>query len=295
MRTTFIAAILCFGTAMSFGQQLHLAASSGYNWGANRSDCENFLYNKLVGVFYPQNKERFYYSAGKGMNFNLGLGYTTKRNIGIALEGSYLLGTKNAEETNYFGTDVFKKEIWGRFYRINSEIYIVQPIQKWSLRIAVGGLIGFGKMYLVQSATYNEGILSFQYRNEFSGGYSVGFKAGLSAQYPVSKQLNVFLDLNWINAYFSPTRMRVTKFVSGEYDYTDNLDVWDREVRYSNSVDKVFYSPDEPAHMLRERFAASSIGLQLGVQWVLWRKGDKEVGEQELHQSNISKFAACCE
>lgn len=260
----------------SQSQNLYLTASGGYNVSVGKSNFDNFYYNKLVGAFYTKNKDRFEYSVGKGVNFNLGIGYTTKQDIGFELEGSYLMGMKTIGKTDYFVSDVFKKEIWGRFYRINPSIYLLQPLKKLSLKLSIGGLMGFGKMYLNQSVTYNEGMPGFQYENEFFGGYYLGFEAGLSVLYPINNKWNLFVDVNWINAYFSPMRGRVTKFVSGENDYTDILDVWDREFTYSNSVDKMFNTPEEPANMLRENFAASSIGLQVGIQWSLWTKKTTE-------------------
>lgn len=236
------------------------------------SNFENYTYNKLVGAFYAQNKDRFKYSLGKGVNFNFGLGYTMKRNIGFELEGSYLMGIKTIGRTDFFESDIFQKEIWSRFYIINPSIYFICPLKKLSMKMSIGGLTGFGKMYLNQSVTYNGGISSFEYENEFSGGYYAGFKAGIGVMYPINSRLNLSFDVNWINAWFSPTRGSVTKFVSGGHDYTDILDVWDREVKYSNSSDKQFYNPNEPAHMLRENFVANSIGLQVGVQWSLWQR-----------------------
>lgn len=261
---------------MASSQNLYLTVSTGYNVSVGKSNFDNFYHNKLVGAFYTQDKERFEYSLGKGMNVNLGIGYTTKRNIGFELEGSYLMGIKTIGTTDYFVSDVFKKEIWGRFYRIVPTIYVLQPLKKLSVKIAVGGLAGFGKMYLDQSVTYNGGIPSFKYENEFSGGYYLGFKAGIGVLYPVTHKLTLSVDVNWVNAYFSPVSGRVKKFVSGGHDYTDILDVWDREFIYSNSVDKMFNTPEEPAHMLRQNFAASSIGLQIGIQWNLWKQKIEE-------------------
>nr|WP_294862511.1 hypothetical protein [uncultured Fluviicola sp.] len=264
----------------SQGQNLYVTVSSGYNFSFGTSNFDNYYHNKLVGAFYTQNKDRFEYSLGKGMNVNLGIGYKIKRNIGFELEGSYLMGIKTIGKTDYFVSDVFKKEIWGRFYRISPTVYVLQSLKRLSLKVSIGALAGFGKMYLNQSVTYNGGIPSFEYENEFSGGGYLGFKAGIGIVYPINSRLNLSADLNWVNAYFSPMRGRVNKFVSGGHDYTDILDVWDREVKYSNSIDKTFYTSDEPAHMLRENFAASSIGLQVGIQWILWKKEKIEKKEE---------------
>lgn len=276
MKTFLNLILFAFIHVTSQSQNLYVTASSGYNWGTNRSNFENYYHNKFVGAFYTQNKERFEYSLGKGVNFNLGIGYTIKRNIGFELEGSYLLGIKTIGETDYFVSDVFKKEIWGRFYRISPAIYILHKVKRLSLKVSIGAIAGFGKMYLNQSVTYNDGIPSFSYENEFSGGYYLGFKAGIGVVYPLNNQLSFFGELNWVNACFSPLHGRVTRFISGGNDYTDVLEVWDSEVKYSNSVDEMFSSADEPANMLRENFAASSLGLQIGIQWNLWTKKQEE-------------------
>jgi hypothetical protein len=266
---------ILFQSNNSWSQNLYVTASSGYNFSFNKSNFDNFTYNKLVGAFY-HNKDRFAYSLGKGVNFNLGVGYTTKYNVGFELEGSYLMGIKTTGKTDFYVSDIFLKEIWGHFYRISPGIYFLQPLKKLLLKMSIGGLAGFGKMYFNQSVTYNDGVSSFEYENQFSGGYYLGFRAGIGVLYPINNRLNLSCEVTLVNAYFSPIRARVTKFTSGGHDHTDFLDVWDREINYSDSRDKTFYNPNEPAHMLRENFAASSIGLQLGIQWILWEKPAKE-------------------
>ena len=267
---------ILFQITNSWSQNLYLTASSGYNFSCGTSNFENYFHNNLVSAFYPyMSIDRVKYSLGKGMNFNVGLGYTTKHNIGFELEGSYLLGTKTIGRSEYIENDIFQKEIWGRFYRINPSVHVICPLKKISMKICIGGLLGFGKMYLNQEAIY-QGVSWFKYENEFSGGYYAGFKAGVGLTYPLGERLNLSFDVNWINAWYSPTKARITKFMNGNYDDTNDISVWERETIYSNSVQKGPHNPNEPAHMLRENFAASSIGLQLGIQWILWKKPAKD-------------------
>lgn len=266
--------ILSFASLLyfsSWSQNLYLTASTGYNFGSNRANFENYTYNKLVSAFYPSTRDRFRYSLGKGMNLNVGIGYTTKYNIGFELEVSYLMGLKTIGKTEYIAEDVFKKEIYGRFYSINPSVHFINKLKKSSLKMYVSGLVGLGKMYLNQEEIYQNESL-FEYENEFYGGYYIGFKAGIGVLHPINDRLNLSFDVNWINAYFSPDRAKVSKFVSGGNDYLDDLEPWEKEIVYLESLSKPPYNSNEPLPRLRENFAASSIGLQVGIQWNLWTK-----------------------
>jgi hypothetical protein len=284
MRTALnliLASLFCVN---SWSQGLYLSASTGYNFGVNRSNFENYTINKLVSVFYPYEIDRDPYSLGKGANFSLGLGYTTKHHIGFELEGSYLLGLKTIAKSQYIADDIFQKEIWGRFYRINPSIYFINQFNKFSLKLTLGGLVGFGKMYLDQKAIYKD-VEWFSYKNEFRGGSYLGFRIGTGVLIPINRRLNFSFDVNWMNAHFSPGKSKITKFMNGPYDYTDKISTGEKEINYSSSIKYEPYDPNQPSHALKKYFEASSIGLQVGVQWSLWKKKEKEEKEEKTDEN----------
>lgn len=259
----------------SQSQNLYVRASTGYNFPAARSNIENYLMNKWVAVVYPYNVDRFQYSLGKGQNINVELGYTTKHNIGFELNFSYLRGIKNIHEGIYFENDIFRRELWGQFYAVNPGVHLLCPLGKASLKIYVSGVFGMGNMYFNQIGIFN-GEEWMRYENKFSGGYYLGFKAGVDFIYPITNRWSLFLNVNWVNANYSPARAK-TKYVESSIDKTHLLSVGERETTFTNSIEKGQYNPDVPSQRLRENFAASSIGVQLGIQFGLWNKAnDKE-------------------
>lgn len=274
MKPALIVIFALFQANLSQSQNLYLTASNGYNFGSNRAPFKNYTYNKWVSVVYPYEIDRCDYSLGKGTDLNLGLGYTMKNHIGFELEGSYLLGIKTTGKSQYIADDVFKKEIWGRFYRLNPSVNWIYPMEKFSVKMSFGGLFGFGKMHLNQEAVYKSETWML-YENEFSGGVYWGFNAGIGMLYPINDRLNLGVDISWVNAYYSPARARITKYMDGPNDNTNKISVAERESVYSNSVESAPYNPDMPSQRLKENFAASSIGLQVGIQWNLWT-GKKE-------------------
>ena len=279
MKLILIGVLLLFQMHVSYGQNLYLTASSGYNLGTNKSNFENYTYNKWIAVVYPYDKDRVAYSLGKGVDFNIGIGYTTRYKIGFELAGSYLYGLKTMGSSQYIEDDIFKKEIYSRFYRISPSVHFIHELKRISLKMSLGGIVGFGKMYLNQEAIYKDEPW-VQYENEFSGGIYFGLKAGIGVSYRIGKRLSLFADLNWVNAYYSPSKAQVTKFMSEGKDYTDILEPIERETEYVNSVEAPPYDTKMPYKKLHERFAASSIGLQVGIQWILWSKlSDKKEAE----------------
>ena len=277
MKTHLNLILFAFIHFASQSQNLYLTASSGYNWGTNRSNFENYTYNKWVSVVYPYDKDRTTYSLGKGMDFNIGIGYTTRHKIGFELAGSYMHGFKTIAESQYVDTidDVFRKEIYGRFYKINPSLHFVSELKSISFKMSLGATVGFGKMYLNQEGVY-QGKSWVRYENEFSGGTYFGLRAGLAVSYTIGKRMHFFADMNWTNAYYSPAKGEVVKFMTGDENNTDVLKPWEREVIYTNSIEGPPYDPNQPLKRLKERFSASSIGLQVGIQWDLWTKKQEE-------------------
>lgn len=264
---------LSFAALLSFtsqSQNMYVRASTGYNFPAARSNMENYLMNKWVGIVYPYNADRFQYSLGKGQNINVELGYTTKHNLGFELNFFYLRGMKNIHEGIYFENDIFRRELWGQFYAVNPGVHIVCPLGKASLKMNVSGVFGMGNMYFNQIGIFN-GEEWMRYENKFSGGYYLGFKAGVDFIYPISNRWSLFLNVNWVNANYSPTKAK-TKYMDSSIDKTHLLSVGERETIFTNSIEKGQYNQDVPSQRLRENFAASSIGLQVGIQWSLWHK-----------------------
>lgn len=272
--------ILLFQTTISWSQNLYLTASTGFNLGANKANFENHTYNKWVSVVYPYEIDRHEYSLGKGASFNLGLGYTTRYRIGFELEGSYLLGLKTIGKSEYFPDDIFQKEIWGRFYRISPGIHFIHEWDKISLKMSLGGLVGFGKMHLDQKAIYKD-VTWFDYQNEFTGGSYIGFRIGTGVLIPLNERLNFSLDVNWINAHFSPGHAKLTKNMIDGKDYLDKISTSEKEINYSSSITYEPYDPDKPSQALKKYFEASSIGLQVGIQWSLWKKVSKTTEKEE--------------
>lgn len=259
---------------ISQSQNLYVRVSTGYNFSAARSNMENYLMNKWVAVVYPYDVGRFQYSLGKGQNINVELGYTTKHNLGFELNFAYLRGVKNIAEDVYVENDIFRKELWGQFYAVNPGVHLLCPLGKAALKMNISGVFGMGNMYFNQIGVFN-GEEWMRYENKFSGGYYLGFKAGVDIIYPISNRWSLFLNVNWVNANYSPTKAK-TRYMESSIDKTHLLSVWERETVFTNSIEKGQYNPDVPSQRLRENFAASSIGLQVGIQWNLWKQKIEE-------------------
>lgn len=275
--TLFVLTFFVF--RISTAQELSVSVSSGYNHKVAGGTFATYQQNYLVGAFFPYSVEYSTYSLGKGINTNLGIHYTTKRNFGIQIEGSYLHGLSTTNVSTYSNNNYFRKEIYSRFYRVISQFYFDHEINKVNIQFHAGIIINWGTFSL-EEENYSSSSSYFKYKNVFSGGVSAGIITGITSNFKINDKLSFFIDLNLINSSHSPLKRKTTEMFHGESNVLETFPIAYKEIEYSNSYEPVYpLNTNEIAKGLRFKTPNSSIGLQIGVNFQLWKKAEKETLE----------------
>ncbi|MFN5984057.1 MAG: hypothetical protein ACK479_11385, partial [Fluviicola sp.] len=272
--TLFVLTIFVF--RISTAQELSVSVSSGYNHKMAPSTFGVFLKDNFISAFYPYSVEYSTYSLGKGINSNIGINYTSKNNFGFQIEGSYLYGLSTTNVSDYYINDFIRKEIFSRYCRIIPQFNYIQKINNFELKFHVGAIINWGSFTLTQEQFDEEYNQGFKYVNKFSGGVSFGMITGISSIFKLNNRFSLFIDLNLISASHTPTKRKYIEMYHGETNMIDNFPTSVKETEYYNSYEAYTTSdPNSPSKSLKFKTPNSRIGLQIGVNFQLWKKADK--------------------
>lgn len=267
--TLFVLTIFVF--RISTAQELSISVSSGYNHKIAGGHFSNYDYDYFVGAFYSHTNDYKTFSLGQGMNYNFGIVYQTKRKIGFQIDGSYLHGIKNKSKSQIDETSNFYKEIYSRFFRVIPKAYIATEYKKTNVQFNIGMVITSGEFFITQqlvSSSYE----GFKYVNRFYGGVSFGISTGIKANYLINKRMSLFLDLNLISSTYSPLKRKTVEIDDYKMDYTTSY----YETEYVEHTDYFQQNNlNEPSKQVKINLPNSSIGLQIGVNFQLWKKTDK--------------------
>lgn len=274
MKIKLLPIFYLLSSALSFSQELSISASSGYNFGFAQGNLEVFHYNKLVGAFsnpYPQQKK---YSLGNGINYEINGYYQFKGAFGLKLNVNYLQGLGQEHVFNSYNTEVQKLLVTTKanFLRLGGGIFVNSNFGKCILRSEFNVQGGWGEMTFIQDDQYN-GVSMYKYTNRFSGGFSLGLSGTLTLLYPLNEQFHLFASANFFSGFYSP---RVYRCISAK-DGNNNLhmELYEREGIFVKEPHNI-NDPNRRIELIRENFTASSLGLQLGVQFRLWKKAEKK-------------------
>ncbi len=216
-------------------------------------------------------------SFGKGFEFGAGMGYFFNKNVGVEINGSYLLGGKTEfTDASNPSTPADIETLKGRMIRIIPAIKFTtgkqfRPFTKF------GFVIGLGCKLIDESIQYSYPAWSSMVRteetSEFSGGLSFGFRGNLGIDLSVSDNLAVFGDVNFISQAWAPKKNVTTKYVVNGQDKLSTLPVSSTETEFVDSYNtNANYDPNQPAQSLKIYLPFSSWGFSVGIHYTFGKK-----------------------
>lgn len=253
---------------MTFAQ-LYLRANIGYNLPVNSQSLEsNYrrVYDDQTGQ-YVTSEEAVDGSFGSGMSINLGVGAAIKGSLGYDVELSYLMGKEYSSEYYYSsGTYIeqTKSTMSSNSFQIAPTLTFVAGTGSIQPYTRMGPVIGITKLKseVTNTDTYSGVDESYEY--EYTGGVNLGFKGVLGVTFNGDRKLQFFGEASFISMAAAPKDGKITSFtVDGE----DALDTLPKEQKSFELKDEV--TNDEPYTQLRQKFSMGSIGIQVGVKYML--------------------------
>jgi opacity protein-like surface antigen len=250
--------LLIYSNLSSQGN-LYIGAQTGFHFQTNPTNVD-FLVN-----FNNNFEEKKSFTLGGGFRGGILMGFLISDNIGFELGINYQQGNKvSFLRTNNSMTDeanVQNNSIqFTPSILINPGLEFINPYAKFGL------LITSNETNMEYISKNMNGVRISDYK--FTGGLSFGFYSALGVSIPLSENINLFSEISYNMASFSPsTGSLEAASIDGN---AVNVRLLRNSERYISFVDKVELNaptdPDQPVKFVSTNFSISSVGLCLGTR-----------------------------
>lgn len=269
MKKLVCLAALVLSTASAFAQ-LYVRGNIGYNLpGGSQVIGTNYdqYYVGQTGV-NESTTERVYGSFGSGLSFHVGVGASINGMLGYDVEVGYVVGKKYSEKQTYadnFGVDRYHTETWAGSIQIAPSLTFTAGTGNIQPYTRVGPVLGFTKMKREYSESDSYNDVEFKYEYELTGGVSIGFKGVLGVNFNAGKKIQFFSEISFVSMSTAPKEIEITALTVNGEDALNSIPKEERKTKLKDKID----SDDQSNVDLREKYSMGSIGLQVGVKYVL--------------------------
>lgn len=258
---------LSAGSALA---QLYVRGNIGYNLPANGQQ----IGSDYKSVYDPQNgvtntkSEAVYGSFGSGLSFQLAVGGAINGSFGYDVEAGYLNGKKYSVNQHYSnGSDIENQETStkSQSFQLAPSLTFTAGTGSIQPYTRIGPVIGFTKLKYedFESDTYNGTKEKTEY--EYTGGISVGFKGVLGVVFNADKKVQFFGEVNFLSMSYAPKEGEITAYTFNGDDALNSIPKEQRKIKFKDEVK----SGDDANIQLRDKYSMGSIGIQVGVKYLL--------------------------
>lgn len=243
-----------FGISGGYG--VGLATTNASNYKASYDPNSSNTIEKLTTV-----KNEF----GRGLNLQLNATYMFNENIGLDLGLSYLMGSKVITLEDHI-TDIQESSTQLNMYRVLPSLFVATSLNDVKLYMKFGFNVGTGNMEMNMNNTYAQ-----QYATaKLSGGYSLGSQAAVGMDFPISDNIKITGEIYYVSSNYAPTFVELTKMDMAGVNYLDNMTVSEKQTNLvDNYITNANNDKTKPSTGLKEYFTVGSVGLQIGLKFVL--------------------------
>lgn len=247
-------------------QQWQFGISGGYGVGLATSNASNYKASSDPNSSntiekYTTVKNEF----GKGLNLQMNATYMFNENIGLDLGLSYLMGSKVITlDENTTSTQESTTQL--NMYRMLPSLVVATSLNDVNLYMKFGFNVGTGNMEMNMINTSAQ-----QYATaKLSGGYSLGTQAAVGMDFPISDNIKITGEIYYVSSNYAPTFLEITKMDMGGVNYLDNITVSEKQTNLvDNYIDNGNNDKTKPSTGLKEYYTVGSVGLQIGLKFIL--------------------------
>jgi hypothetical protein len=276
-------------SAATKAQTSYVSIYTGYALGINKtSNLENYssTYNWDTDE-YTESMNSLSYSLGEGINFGGALGYMVNENFGFEIgvnhskSKSFVASESDSEIStiyNYRASIEYNESVQSKMTRISPSIIYQLNRDKFSPYAKFGMVLGMGSIttsetFIAEETTPTENYkLTGNIIEVATGGVSLGVNSTLGALFPVSESISVFGEVSITNLNFAPNESKLTEAKEDGVDFLSELDVRDKNTKFTDKYTEDSYDPDVAQTSLKEPLAFSNIAFNLGIKLNLNKK-----------------------
>lgn len=245
MKAILVFSLLVFGfvTHSLQSQIFYAKIGGGYGIGTNTS-----LISTTTG---SGTTEGHYGSFGEGIMPSIGLGYLFNSNVGVEVNGSYLIG-KKFEHSHTTGSITETHKEWGEGILISPALVIQTHFTHVIPYARFGATLGFVKVKEETTESGKTGTDKIQH----TGKIAAGFNGAFGLRFRAGNRLYIFTEVFTNSVTYAPGQRENTETYSGESV--------DPTITYEES-----FNSSAANTALTPRYPFSSFGLNVGVSFIL--------------------------
>lgn len=288
MKKTAVVLLFTLFSGVIMSQSIYFRAGTGYGLpiatapiGQNQARSE---ISNNTGNTVPNTIEGVNASYGSGMDFNFALGYKINENFMFDLNFQYLIGRKyKTSDTYYYSSGSFIENDYdntttsSKGFFINPSIIFSAGFGKAAPYGRFGLFTGSPTVTGERSDYYNgDGISTNQSRWEYTKAMAIGFQGAVGMNWKITEKMDFFTELNFISMTYYAGQYELTQNISNGTDNLANMPISQKIIVFKKKFDlaKVNNDPSKPSTSLRESTPFSSISLQVGIRFALWKMAE---------------------
>ena len=213
-------------------------------------------------------------TLGKGINVGATFGTMINANVGIELSAGYLVGGKLKSSYSFQSGVNYDDEISLRMLRLIPALKLTTGADKTKAYARGGVVVGLLGNGITKSNDKDQSGTEIR-EEKFTGGVSIGFMGAMGAEFAMSAKSAFFTELCFIAQSWAPSKSKITKYTEDGDDLLSTLTVHEQQTEYSNHISSSSSSvstANEPAKALKVYLPMSSVGINVGVRFMLGGK-----------------------
>lgn len=212
------------------------------------------------------------FSNGKGIKLLAGVELGLLSHFSVELLGGYVIGPEQdvfSSEDYSAGTDIEKATLKTSYLPLSLTAKAKIPLGKFTLFAGGGPSLGlFAKSIMEYDS--DDGV-DVEYREaELTYKPGFGYHGVLGAEYALTGNLSLLLEVRGEQLTFKPKKMEVTDYTVNGVDMLDTLDTDEKETEFVDDLSDYVngpMDPNDPSERNAINIYGNSISVFLGVIW----------------------------
>jgi hypothetical protein len=279
--SSFILVILLSGALA--GQGIYIRVGGGYGLPVSKSTIGSWVAQNETNSANIYSSKSISASFGAGENINIAGGYKFNENFIFDLNLQYLIGTsfKTGDVYTYKANGYDWKEesstiSSARGIFINPTVIFSAGFGKRAPYARFGIIAGSPKL-LAKETYYDNVDLSVPTVDvdnwEYTKGLSFGYQGAIGMNWKLKENLDFYTEVDYVSLTYYAKEANLVKSVSNGVDNLPNLTESQKKTLFKKTIDpNILPDPLQPKIALLEAKPFSSISLQVGIRFQIWKK-----------------------
>ena len=281
--------VLIVFSTVSYAQSLYIRVGGGYGLPIGTTSIgEKYQYDQvsISNTTSTSSVKNVKASYGAGGNFNFSIGYKFNENIIFDLGIQYLMSNKfqtyrinNYTYSSYSSvySDVITTS--AKAFLFDPSVILTAGFGKGAPYAKFGLVIGTPTLTKSESSFDNtDGTSAWEQKWKYNKGIGIGYQGAVGYNWKLSDKLELFSEVDFVSMTYYAGESNLTKYQRSNdgityTDYLSNLNLSQKQTVYKNSYDPgVFNDGTKPTIALKEATPFSSISVNVGIRFLLWKK-----------------------